>query len=151
MAHLLTAKKLLAAAFIMIGVVMLRVTYTAEKGFLADSVGMGPMTYPRYLLFGWLAASALYFIFPDTRETENIKESIRPVLIAAGMIAGYVVMFFYLGLFMSTSIFLLAFFYVEGYRDLKVGIFTALLGAFVFWFVFEKQLQVPMPEGIFGF
>jgi len=151
MVAFLTGKRLLAAWFVTIGIIMLRETYTAETGFLANSVGMGPMTYPRYLLIGWLGASVLYLIVGGPRnEAESIRGSGKAILIAAGLMAAYVLMFYYLGLFLSTLIFLWAFFHAEGYRNVKVGLLTAGVSSFLFWFVFERLLQVPMPEGFIG-
>ncbi len=152
MGTFITGKRVLAAVFIISGTIMLRATYTAETGFLAYSVGMGPMTYPRYLLFGWLSSSVLYFILRGTdREVESIVESRRSVSIAAFIIVAYVVMFYFLGFLLSTAIFLVVFFYAEGYRNLKVGLPTAIVSSALFWFVFEKVLQVPMPDGILSY
>ena len=57
-------------------------------------------------------------------------------------------MFQYIGLLESTIIFLLAFFQAEGYRNYKISIPIALISAFLFWFVFERLLSVPMPGGV---
>lgn len=149
MGAFITGKRVLAVVFIIAGTVMLRATYTAETGFLAYSVGMGPMTYPRYLLFGWLSASVLYFILRGTDgEGESIRESLKAVSIAVLVIAAYVVMFCFLGFLLSTAVFLVVFFYAEGYRNLKVGLPTAISSSVLFWFIFERILEVPMPDGV---
>ena len=57
-------RRLLGLLFLLSGAILLRETYTFEGGFLAEEGAMGPMSYPRFLLFAWLGASALYFCFP---------------------------------------------------------------------------------------
>jgi hypothetical protein len=143
-----TSRRLLGLLFILIGAVLLRETYTFQGGFLAESGAMGPMSYPRYLLYGWLGASVLYFGFPGKDSTEDISQSRKALSIAAVIVTAYVFLFQYIGLLESTTIFLLAFFHAEGYRNYKLAIPIALVSAFLFWFVFEKILAVPMPGGI---
>lgn len=152
MTYLLTGRRVLAIILILVGAAMLRETYTAQSGFLADSIGMGPMTYPRYLLFGWLACSVLFFILPEHENGfESISKSYKAIIRATSLIVAYVIMFQYLGLLLSSIFFLIAFFIAEGYRNVKLGIVVAISFSFVFWFTFEKILKVSMPEGFISF
>jgi putative tricarboxylic transport membrane protein len=149
MASFMTGSRWLAIACIAAGVILLRETYTFQGGFLADSIIMGPMTFPRYLAFGWLGASVLYFLFPGNASgAEDTTRSRRALLTATILIAAYVALFYYLGFLVSTILFLMAFFFAEGYRNAKLAVLIASVTSFLFWFVFEKILQVPMPEGI---
>ena len=129
------------------GGILLRETYTFKGGFMLDEGAMGPMTYPRYLLYGWLAASLLYFTFPGKDKAEEFSQSRKALFVAAVIITAYVFLFQYIGLLESTIFFLLAFFHAEGYRNYKLAIPIALGSSFLFWIVFEKVLAVPMPGG----
>jgi hypothetical protein len=148
MAAFLSGKRLLALMFIISGAILLRETYTFEGGFLADEGAMGPMSYPRYLLFGWLGASIIFFFFPGKDRAEDTSKSRKALIKAAIIITAYVFMFVYIGLLESTIIFLLAFFQAEGYRNYKLSIPLTLVSSFLFWFVFERLLAVPMPGGV---
>jgi hypothetical protein len=148
MTNVLTSRRLLGLLFLISGAILLRETYTFEGGFMAEEGAMGPMSYPRFLLFGWLVASLLYFIFPGRNDAEDMSQSRMALLRSAVIITAYVLLFQYIGLLESTIIFLLAFFFAEGYRNYKLAIPIALASSFLFWFVFEKLLAVPMPGGI---
>jgi uncharacterized BrkB/YihY/UPF0761 family membrane protein len=60
------------------------------------------------------------------------------------------VLFKYAGLFVSTLLFLLLFFYILNYRDPKRMLLISLSCAAIVWIVFAKLLAVPMPTGIWG-
>jgi hypothetical protein len=142
-----TSKRLVGLLFLISGGILLRETFTFQGGFMMDEGAMGPMSYPRYLLYGWLAASLLYFLFPGKDKAENISQSRKALLVAAVAITAYVFLFQYVGFLEATIIFLLAFFYAEGYRNYKLAVPIALGSSLLFWFVFEKLLAVPMPGG----
>ena len=142
-------RKILGILFILTGALLLRETYTFEGGFMSNASAMGPMTYPRYLLFGWTGASVFFFILPGRKgNPESIQKSKKSLLMAMVLISAYVFMFQHIGLLESTILFLLAFFHAEGYRNLKLSIPIALVSSLAFWYIFEKILSVPMPAGI---
>lgn len=142
-------RKALGMVFILTGVLLLKETYTFEGGFMSDASAMGPMTYPRYLLFGWTGASVCFFILPGRNDDrESIQKSGKSLLMATVLITAYVFLFQHIGLLESTILFLLAFFHAEGYRNLKRSVPIALVSSLAFWYIFEKILSVPMPAGM---
>lgn len=151
MRYIFTKKNLLALIFIAIGVFLLRETYAERVVFFTSPDELGPMTYPRYLIWGWLGLSVLYLIVPRKPfDAEGMKVWLPILTAVIASIAAYIFLFKYIGLFISTFCFLLLFFYVLSYRDPKRMLVLASTTAVVIWFVFEKLLAIPMPGSILG-
>ena len=151
MQYIFTKKNLLALIFIAIGGLLLRETYAERVVFYTSPDELGPMTYPRYLLWGWLSLSVLYLIFPRKPfYAEGIKDWFPILAIVIASIAAYIFLFKYVGIFLSTFCFLLLFFYILNYRDPKRMLVLASATAVLIWFIFEKLLAIPMPGSILG-
>lgn len=149
MGYLFTKKNLLAALFLIIGGFLLNETYTERVVFYMAEDELGPMTYPRYLLWGWLVLSGLYLIIPrEPFNPEDIKAYLPTLLLMVVTIVSYILLFKYVGLLLSTLLFLLLFFYILNYRDPKKMVTIAVSTAVIVWLVFEKMLAVPMPTSI---
>lgn len=143
----INGKTVLGIIFLVVGLVLLRATYLDRPAFFTDPNELGPLTYPRYLLFGWIAASALYLVAPvKPRDWSNLRRSLPGLAVVTASIALYILMFEWLGLVASTFLFLVLFFQVMGYRDLRRGLPIAAFCAVLAWLVFEKLLEVPMPQ-----
>ncbi len=151
MRYIFAKKNLLALIFIAIGVYLLRETYAERVVFFTSPDELGPMTYPRYLLWAWLGLSVLYLIVPRKPfDAEGIKVWLPILTAVIASIAAYILLFKYIGLFISTFCFLLLFFYILNYRDPKRMLVLASATAVVIWVVFEKLLAIPMPGSILG-
>lgn len=152
MKTLMNGHRVTAFAFLITGVIFLRSALLFEPGFADESLSMGPMAYPTWLIYGWILMSALYFVTakPDP-ESVDISKSKFALLRAVIIIAGYFYLFQWLGLFASSFVFFSIFLLVEGYRNYKRLIPIALSSSFLFWVVFEKLLKIPMPRGILIF
>lgn len=140
-----------ALIFLLIGLVFLVEALRFQPDFVDDSLSMGPMDYPTWLIYGWLFMSLLFFITakPGPEKVDLSKSG--PALFRATLLIGaYYFSFPYLGLFASSLLFFIVFMLVEGYRNYKVAIPVAFLSAFLFAFVFEYLLKIPMPRGILG-
>lgn len=149
MRYIFTLKNGLALLFLTIGGFLLKETYRERTVFFFSPDELGPMTYPRYLLWGWVVLSFLYLIIPRRSfDTKQISESI-PLLFAVAIAIGiYIVLFKYLGLFISTLLFLIGFFFILGYRHPGKMFSIAFVTATISWLIFEKILAIPMPTSI---
>jgi hypothetical protein len=151
MRYIFAKKNLLALIFIAIGVYLLRETYAERVVFFTSPDELGPMTYPRYLLWGWLGLSVLYLVIPRKPfDAEGIKDWLPILTVVIASIAAYIFLFKTIGLFLSTFCFLLLFFYILNYRDPKRMLVLASTTAVVIWVIFEKLLAIPMPGSILG-
>jgi hypothetical protein len=149
MRYIVTLKNGIALLFLAVGGFLLKETYRERTVFFFSPDELGPMTYPRYLLWGWVALSALYLIIP--RKPFDGKQVIQslPILIAAtAAIGAYIALFKYCGLFVATFLFLLLFFLILGYRHPAKIISIAGITAVISWLIFEKLLAIPMPTSI---
>jgi len=103
MQYIFTKKNLLAVLFIAIGVFLLRETYAERVVFYTSPDELGSMTYPRYLLWGWLGLSVLYLIVPRKPfDAEGVRVWLPILATVIATIAAYIFLFKYIGLFIST-------------------------------------------------
>lgn len=149
MGQMLNINRVIALVFIAIGIVFLHSAKTFEPGFLDESLMMGPMAYPTWLLYIWIAVSFLYFLGgqPEAK-TEDISSSAKALLFNLFLIAGYFFLFPVLGLPLSTFLFLVAFLFFEGIKDAKRLLLFSFSVSFLFWFIFEQILKISMPRGV---
>ena len=144
--------RITALIFLLIGIVFLVEAFNFKPDFVDDSLKMGPMDYPIWLIYGWLFMSLLFFITAKTNpEKIDISKSKNALIKAVLVIGCYYFSFPWLGLFTSSFLFFQIFLIIEGYRNYKVGIPVALGSAFLFTFVFENLLKISMPRGILIF
>ncbi len=149
MQNFLNRNRGIALVFMIVGCVFLYSAVTFEPGFQDDSLVMSPMAYPTWLVYAWLFMSLVYFITgKKTKVRVDLSKSKKAIFVVALLIGAYFFLFPVLGLPLASFLFLIAFFIYEGMRDPKVIIPTALLIAFLFWFVFEELLKISMPRGI---
>ena len=144
--------RITALVFLAMGLVFLGSALSFKPGFADDSLAMGPMAYPIWLIYGWIFLSVLYFITakPDS-DLVDISKSKIALLRAVLIIGCYFFLFPWLGLFASSFVFFIIFLLVEGYRNYKRIIPIAFFSAFLFWLVFEQLLKISMPRGILIF
>ena len=110
---------------------------TARKAFLGQGI----------LLFGWIGLSILYLLNPGKPfNAHDLRASLPGVSKVVASIAVYIILFATVGLPLGTFLFLLLFFYLMRYRDIRRMIPFALLGAGLTWLVFEKILGVVVPQ-----
>ena len=144
---LLSGRTALGLLFLGIGALLLRETYAVDVGAFAVPGEMGTMTYPRILLFGWICLSNLYLLNPGKPfNAHDLRASLPGVSKVVASIAIYIILFATVGLPLGTFLFLLLFFYLMRYRDIRRMIPFALLGAGLTWLVFEKILGVVVPQ-----
>ena len=104
--------------------------YAVDVGAFAVPGEMGTMTYPRILLFGWIGLSILYLLNPGKPfNAHDLRASLPGVSKVVASIAVYIILFATVGLPLGTFLFLLLFFYLMRYRDIRRMIPFALLGA----------------------
>ncbi|MCB2214959.1 tripartite tricarboxylate transporter TctB family protein [Desulfofustis glycolicus] len=145
----LNRNRVTALVFICLGAALLYVALTFKPGYVDDSLVMGPMSYPKWLLIGWITFSIIYLVTGKNRECGvDLTKSARPLLAALAVITAYFFLFPFLGLPLATFLFLVAFCFLEGMRDFKVVIPVAGFTATMFWLVFEAVLRISMPRGI---
>ena len=102
---------------------------------------------PRILLFGWIGLSILYLLNPGKPfNAHDLRASLPGVSKVVASIAVYIILFATVGLPLGTFLFLLLFFSLMRYRDIRRMISFALLGAGLTWLVFEKILGVVVPQ-----
>ena len=110
---------------------------TARKAFLGQGI----------LLFGWIGLSILYLLNPGKPfNAHDLRASLPGVSKVVASIAVYIILFATVGLPLGTFLFLLLFFSLMRYRDIRRMIPFALLGAGLTWLVFEKILGVVVPQ-----
>ena len=144
---LLSGRTALGLLFLGIGALLLRETYAVDVGAFAVPGEMGTMTYPRILLFGWIGLSILYLLNPGKPfNAHDLRASLPGVSKVVASIAVYIILFATVGLPLGTFLFLLLFFSLMRYRDIRRMIPFALLGAGLTWLVFEKILGVVVPQ-----
>lgn len=149
MRFIFTLKNFLALFFLTMGGMMLRETYKERTVFFFSPDELGPMTYPRYLLWGWVGLSFVYLILPRRpADIKQIKASLPVLITTTVAVIGYIALFKYFGLFLSTLLFLLLFFYILDYRSPIKMVTIATATATISWLIFEKMLAIPMPESI---
>lgn len=149
MQNFFNRNRVTALIFMVVGCVFLYSASTFEPGFQDDSLVMSPMTYPTWLIYGWLLISFFYFITgKKSLTTIDISKSKKALFIVTLLVGTYFFLFPVLGLPLSSFLFLIAFFLYEGMRDIKVILPIALLISFLFWFVFEQLLKISMPRGV---
>ena len=135
--------------FLLIGLCLLKVAMEPHEMLFADPNAMHIMTYPKILIFIWIGASILYLIGPkDDQDWDDFKKARSQLGKVLLCIIVYVFTFEYIGLFGSTLLFLLIFFWVMGYRN-KLTIPVAIILALLTWLSFEKLLGIPMPRPFF--
>jgi len=144
--------RITALVFLLIGAIFLVEAHNFKPEFLDDSLKMGPMDYPMWLIYGWIFVSLLFFINAESSsEKIDLSKSKMALLRAVVIIACYYFSFPWLGLFTSSFLFFMAFLIAEGYRNYKIGLPVAFISAFLFTFVFESLLKISMPRGILIF
>ena len=127
---LLSGRTALGLLFLGIGALLLRETYAVDVGAFAVPGEMGTMTYPRILLFGWIGLSILYLLNPGKPfNAHDLRASLPGVSKVVASIAIYIILFATVGLPLGTFLFLLLFFSLMRYRDIRHMIPFALLGA----------------------
>ena len=91
--------------------------------------------------------SILYLLNPGKPfNAHDLRASLPGVSKVVASIAVYIILFATVGLPLGTFLFLLLFFYLMRYRDIRRMLPFALLGAGLTWLVFEKILGVVVPQ-----
>lgn len=117
---LLSGRTALGLLFLGIGALLLRETYAVDIGAFAVPGEMGTMTYPRILLFGWIGLSILYLLNPGKPfNAHDLRASLPGVSKVVASIAVYIILFATVGLPLGTFLFLLLFFSLMRYRDIR--------------------------------
>lgn len=142
--------KIVTALFFLIaGAVMLYATFEERSVIFAAPDELGPMTYPRYLITGWLALSVMYlFKAQKPFSGQALKTSLPGLVKVTLCIALYIFLFGTIGLIMSTAVFLLIFLPLLGMRKPLVVIGLSALCSALTWVVFVKALGVAMPPNL---
>ena len=128
------------------GAFLLLQSYIGEKTRAAGA-DVGPMFYPRILLWGWTALSAA-MCFTALRK----PESLEPVQNRAALywaMAITLVFGFLLedaGFFILSVIFCFLYPYVQGYRRLPILIPFSILYTVGVWYLFNNVLYILLPE-----
>ncbi|HJD96874.1 tripartite tricarboxylate transporter TctB family protein [Mailhella massiliensis] len=140
---------LVGGIFLLIGLCLLKVAMEPHEMLFADPNAMHIMTYPKILISIWIGASVFYIVGQkDEYDWYDFKKARVQLLKVLLCIVVYIFAFDYAGLFGSTLLFLLIFFWVMGYRN-KLTIPAAVALALLTWLSFEKLLGIPMPRPFF--
>ncbi len=135
--------------FLIIGLVLLKAAYEPHEMLFADPNALHIMTYPKILIYIWLGASLLFlFGKKEHYDWADFRRSLPQLCRALLCIGLYAFAFDYLGLFASTLLFLLLFFWIMNYRN-RWTVPVALACALITWVCFEKLLGIPMPRPFF--
>ena len=122
---LLSGRTALGLLFLGIGALLLRETYAVDVGAFAVPGEINP---------------------GKPFNAHDLRASLPGVSKVVASIAIYIILFATVGLPLGTFLFLLLFFYLMRYRDIRRMIPFALLGAGLTWLVFEKILGVVVPQ-----
>lgn len=137
---------MLGGLFLVFGTVCLYEAYTAEIIFSFDA--LGPMDYPKVLLYAWLVLTIAYIVIP--RESFDPAELIvaAPVLLKTiGNAVIFVLLLPRIGFICSSVIFVSILFYHLGDRNyLKIG-GISIISVLSLWVIFEFVLRTPLPLG----
>jgi len=142
----------LGSVFIIIGIIFLiQVEKHQKLAFEISDTAVDGMTYPRLLVYAWIGMSIIYLIKrADSKiDTSHLKQSIPAITKIAISIALYFFLFSYLGLSVSTFLFLLVFFNISNYKNWKKAIPIAAFCTFLTWLSFDFILGIPMPRAVF--
>lgn len=150
MDYFLNKKNIGALFFLIVGGFLLRTSYAERAVFFMEEGQMSPMLYPRILLWAWLILSIIYLLMPSPEQLQSSKDTFKKALPKLSLVLAsiiiYAVMFTYVGLLVSTALFLCIFFYIMGFNNFKKSIPLALIIGVATWLIFEKLLQVTMPS-----
>lgn len=147
MSYFLNKKNLLALLFIGLGL-FLFLNSKGDQGILYKAVTdeIDPMDFPRLLLKFWIGLSVLYFFFPAKPfDASGLKENAKPIILSVSCLMFYVFIFPYLGIFTSSFLFLVSFYYIHKYNKAKKTFPIAFATAFIIWVAFVKILAIPLP------
>ena len=129
-----------------IGALLLLQSYIGEKTRAAGA-DVGPMFYPRILLWGWTILSGA-MCFNAFRKPESLPpEPNRAALywaMGVTFIFGFVLE--YAGFFILSIFFCFLYPYLQGYRRLPVLIPFCILYTVGVWYLFNNVLYIFLPE-----
>ena len=137
---------LLSLSLFLIGALLLLQSYVGEKT-TAAAADVGPMFYPRILLWGWTILGGAMCLQALRR-----PESLSPVPNRAALLWGMGLTFVFGFLMESVGFFLLSVFFcflypfVQGYKRLHVLIPFCVLYTIFVWYLFNHVLFIFLPE-----
>jgi len=111
--------------------------------------------FPKFCGFGLIGIAGLMVmrtitspaVFEANAPRINWGEELKPLLITAAVIA-YVLIFFKLGYYTSSALFLIIMAWLAGVRSVKTIAITAIITFPLMYAFFELFLQARMPRGI---
>ena len=138
---------LLGLVFVVIGFIMLYEAYYADDGLIVVQGSNDIMLYPKILAYAWIAASII-FMFSERipADWDNVRKSLPDLFGVVLSFVIYCLIFPFLGLPLSTFIFLVLICIVLRYRNPWKIIPAALAIAATAYFAFEIVLEVVMPQ-----
>lgn len=134
--------------------------------YQSRQIGLGSLTLPGPGLFPFIAAVLLaaclvtrmlhQILKPDEAGAQPALPPLarRNILITGYVLtlsAAYILAFETVGFLISTSIWMFGLFVLHSRRNLLLGLFGALLTAFVTYYLFVKQLNLQLPCGSWCF
>lgn len=124
--------------------------YTKTRDFPA-----GADSFPKFLIVVTIILSGIMLLQGFFRDKEgkgedtNRVDFIKQPFIIYGFIIVYLLLIINLGFFVSTLLFLPAVMYYFNFRRFKVLMIPTLVMLLLVYFLFVRELHVPLPQGIF--
>ncbi len=145
--HIQKSKILVAASFILLGIILLQATNSPTETFFVDESAMGTMLYPKALIYIWLIASVFY-VFKGVEQvnTYSLAKALPLLVKIVLCIALYAYLFKVLGLILSTFIFFFLFLLIMKYASFLKVFCVSIGSTFLTWFIFSFVLGVIMPS-----
>lgn len=128
------------------GVFLLHDSFVTKEVFESQPGELGYMTYPRAILYGWIAVSViLIFSRSGVYDLRELRKSLPDLSKAACSLAVYAVLFLYTGVLVGTFVFLVLFLWLMKFGRPRAALVFSVLVSLATWLVFEKLLGVIFP------
>jgi putative tricarboxylic transport membrane protein len=142
-------KYLFEACLVVLSVSML---FNIRKwSFIKTYIGMGSETWPVIVLAAIILLSALQVFlsaFGDKASSISFENLTVQVLLAMGLLAGYIYSLEYIGFLVGTLLFQWIFIALINQYKNKLYAFAPILVTVSIFFLFVKIMYVPLPRGM---
>lgn len=132
---------------LLLGCFLMYFSLSVENIFQASAGEMGVMTYPRIILGIWIFFSICLMLSSfEQYDFEELVKILPTIAKSCAAIAMYILLLQYVGIILSTFIFLVVFFWLMQYATITKRIISAAIGSVLTWLIFEKILGIIFPN-----